>query len=699
MAKPIDKLLKFLDSQNVAEVLGDSKDGVAKEDRLRQIGEDVYTGYEIDASTRERWLRANKEAMSIINTLESDNDTTRDFPFKNACRVVYPLLGPAVIQMAARMTTHVVKNGRVLECAVLGKDSPEIDPVTQQPTGMGIKAAKSKRVTDYMNYKILIKSKTWLTEEHKLNSIVASWGTGFKRVKYNYITDCAESELLDPENVIINHNVSSLNRAPRITILQCMYANDIVCKQRAGEYLDIDLSLFDTSNVENDDHESDPRDPNKTYEFLEQFCWMDLDEDGIMEPYFVEVHSSSKIVEAIYPAFDIDDIILDDNGDILHINARHGIIDRHCIDDPSGKFYSMGLNHLLLHSSKSITAILRQLIDAGTLSNVSATSGFVTKAFKTKERNIRIKMGEFSVVDIPTTTRMSDHIASLPFKEPSSVLLGLLQFMVENAEKTAFLTDVLTGDTQGQNVPATTMLAMVEQGTRAFKPVIEKQQISLKNEFLERFRLEAENLDSQEYFVFQDEEMEVIQDDFDEESLDIVPVSDPTMSSEAHKYARLQAMLQFAATPYYSSVDPTQAASTFFTDLQFSNVSELVPPPKQSPDPKLLEVQVKAEADARQQQLDEMRIQIEQFKAETARLELQIAQQTAQVELGLKASDGQIKAVSKVIDAHKDHVQTVLQDRQLDIEDRKLEVERERVHTMAQRSRDPKSNSGNSSKD
>src|ERR1043165_3464496 len=161
--KAIEKLLKYLNSSNVAEFLDD--------DKKKQIADDVLTGYEVDEDSRSAWLDTNKEAMRMIKHCEdSQNDPDKEFPFSGSAKVIYPLLAPAVIQMAARMSTHIVQNDRVCQFKTLGPDQD------------GMKQAKSTKATDYASYHFLIEEQDWLKHTHKLMSIVASWGTGFKQV-------------------------------------------------------------------------------------------------------------------------------------------------------------------------------------------------------------------------------------------------------------------------------------------------------------------------------------------------------------------------------------------------------------------------------------------------------------------------------------------------------------------------------------
>lgn len=662
----IDKLLKFINSKNVAEYLD--------EEESKEFVQDVITGYQIDDDSRSQWLEVNKEAMKIIkNTEDIDSHGMKDFPFQGACKVMYSLISPAVIQLASRLIQHIVRNDVVAECKVLGPDTePDVDIKTGQPTGYGKKEKRAKRVRDFLSYELLIESDSWLLDQHKMCHILASWGMAFKKVYYDPFLKKNCSELISPEDIIINQATPSLDRCRRITIRRYMTKNEIIEKQKANYFLDFDLDILDvhsTTAMDNVSKENDSREKQPIFEILEQFCYYDLDDDEYEEPYVVFVHPASETLIGMYTAFELKDLKIEPNEEtgaleFLGIIPRHNIVDYRLIDDPEGKFYSLGLNALLLHQNKAITAILRQLIDAGILRNTAGTSGFITKAFTTKQKNIKFKLGQFEQVEINPSLRMQDQIMNLPFQEPSQVLLALLQFLVDSGKELGFMTDILTGDSQTQNVPATTTLAMIEMATRAFKPVVQKLFQSEKKEFKIWFHLHSLYLNKAQYFNFQDQSDQVIADDFNEDDLDIVPVADPTMSSEAHKYARLQAMMQFMQN-IPGSTNVPEGTKRFYTELEFPNPDALVQPPSPPPpDPKLLEAQTKQQAlekdkviDTLKQQLAAVKIQLDARKVTDKELLTQMKIEESSDKKAKLYSD----AIANVSQAVTDHKRTEIE--------------------------------------
>lgn len=690
----------------------------------KKIVDDVIKGYKIDDESRSQWLKVNQEALKMINGEELLNEEVKDFPFQDSSKVIYPLIQNATIQLASQLTMHVVRNDRVAECAVLGKDhqrtipNPDFrgpadqvnqgnNPVQVNPQNISsaglqasnpymlewVKSAKAKRVSDFMSYELLIESDSWLEDEHRLNNIVASWGTGFKQVYYDPNTNKACSELLSPEDVIINNNLfGALDKCRRYTIRQYLTKNEIVEKIHADYFLDIEFQDIQSNLMDNKAHENAQDELNPVVECLRQFCYLDLDKDGYEEPYFVQIALHKRALLGIYPAFEIENIKFvtnkddPDYGKILSISPTMDLVDRHLISSFDGKYYSYGLNHLLFHQNRSITSILRQLIDAGSLRNAAGTTGLVAKSLKTRERTVRIKMGEFVPVDLPPDGDIDRMIKNLPITEPSQVLLQLLEVLVTTAKESGFITDILTGQSQVQNVPATTMLSQVEQGTRAFKPVVQKLFRSLKREFKLRFNLYSMYLDVEKYFKFQDQAISVTKDDFDD-SLDVVPVADPTMSSEAHRFARLQAMKDWAMN-VPGSTNIQEATLRYYTDLQFPNPEALViPPGPPPPDPKLLQVQL-------DMQLEPMRLEIEKMKAQIDLYKVQLEARKVGIkeeDLQLKAGEKSAKIAKSIVDAHSDMMDIVNDEKLTKIEAYNAETERKRVEILDREPRKPES--------
>lgn len=650
----IEQLLKFVDSPNIAEDLD--------EDLLKEIADDVTSGFDIDEDSCQAWIDMNKEALKMIKS-DVSSEQTKNYGHS---KVVYPLLASATLQLSSRLIPHLVRNNKVVECAVLG---PDLD---------GRKTQKAKAVSDFFSYDLLVDSDSWLLESHKLIQMLCAWGTAYRKLTFDENRDKVLSEVISPEDVIINTNTSCIEKARRITVRNYMTKNQIVEYVRADRFLDIDI---DKLNV--DIHEdNDIGDVNPVYEVLEQFCYLDLDEDGYEEPYIVYFHKDSGTILGIYAGYEAEDIHVNSKGKVKKIIPRPYVIDYHCIDDPAGKYHSMGLNHLLFHQNKAISSVLRQLIDSGTLANQQG--GFITKAFKTKKRDVNLELGKFVQLEIPPSVRIQDQIMPLPFKEPSQVLFSLLGLLIEAGKETGFVTQALMGDSQGQNVPATTMLAIIEQGTRAFKPMVQKLYHSLKKEFKMMFHMYGKYSTQERFIKYSDTNIQVSQDIFNEEELDIIPVADPTQSSEAHRFIKLQALQQLMQTPLMNVLNPQAMAMRIFGDLQIERPEELIAQPQPpQPDPKMEELKMKQEVNMAKLQLESKRGEREEVSIQIEMMKTKLKEMEAQI----RANESDERQKMMIAKSHKDQQEANVKERMANVAEDKVEVERERLELMARQQR------------
>lgn len=653
----VEKLLKFAESSNIAEYLSGEK--------LKEICENATQGFIIDETSCQNWVDMNKEALKMIKA-ETRSEQTKNYAHS---KVIYPLLASATIQLSSRLIPHLVRNNKVVECSILGPDP------------QGVKAEKAKLVSDFFSYELLIGSDSWLKESHKLIQMLCAWGTAYRKLYYDENQDKVLSEVISPEDVVINTNTSSIEKARRITVRNYLTKNEIIEHIRSERFLEVDIDHL-KSGYNREEDRQDFQDTNPVYEILEQFCYLDLDEDGYEEPYIVYFQQDSEKILGIYAGYELEDIHVNAKGKIKKIVPRPYIVDFHCIDDPEGKYHSMGLNHLLFHQNKSITSVLRQLIDSGTLANQQG--GFVTKAFKTKKQDIRQELGKFTQLEIPPSTDIRSQIMPLPFKEPSQVLFSLLGLLIEAGKETGFITQALMGDSQGQNVPATTMLAIIEQGTRAFKPMVQKLFHALKKEFKMMFHLYGRYSTQERFIKYSDLNIQISQSIFDEEELDIVPVADPTQSSEAHRFIKLQALEQLMQTPLVNILNPQAMAMRIFKDLQIDRPEELIVQPQpQQPDPKMVELQMKQQVQMSKLELEKQKGQREQVLIQIETMKTQIKQMEAQI----RANESDERQRMMVAKSHKDQQEANVKERMATVAEDKVEVERERLELMAKQQR------------
>ncbi|MFW9927787.1 MAG: hypothetical protein ACFFD1_00160 [Candidatus Thorarchaeota archaeon] len=655
--KPIEKLIKYVG--NFEEDLSLKHDETFRQ----KIVMDAVRNYEIDASTIEDWIQKNKKSIALIRNYNDEDaqektDRQKNFPFSNSSTYIYPLIAEASIHLSARYDSYLVRNNTTLNFAVHGEDPQKIIQM------------KADRCTEHMNYQLLEESDTWLTAHHKINMTTATWGTAFARVYRDHINSINQVDMIAPEDVVINNYALSLPKAERITVKHYMTINDIYEQIEIGRFnSEIDLDML--NKYGSMEKHVDPNDTNPVLTINEQFCKIDFDEDGYKEPYYVWYHSETRTLLAILPAFEVEGIKINKlNGRIKAIEPNHNIVDFHAITDPNGRFYSIGLNYLLYNNNRALNTIVRSLTDSGTLANQQG--GFVTRGFNTEETMLKFRMGEFKKLDIPPHMDIRQQIMPLPFKEPSTVLLGLLDFLTKASKELGFISEVMTGNTEVQNVPATTMLAVIDNGTRAIKPLIQKLQASLKKEFKILFDLNSKYLTDEEYqkfhnnphvFAKSNERFNII-GDYEHDNFDLTPVANPELANEAYRYARVRALID-AVQNLPGTLNPERVAQELLMSIHVDNIQEFMPPPQPPPppDPKLLDVKVKSEKLQHQKQMDMLKIAIEKSKQDTQ----QLKEHLKFLEVQIKQNESGEKQKMNEAKAFKDMHEGKLKERKMEV--------------------------------
>lgn len=546
------------EKQNVAEML--------EENDLKTIGMRCVSEYEADLESRSEWEEQLKDAIKLAKQVRED----KNYPWAGAANVKYPLLAEAAVSFAARAYPELVP-AKPVKAEVIGAD-PD-----------GAKANKAARVSDFMSYQVLTEMDYWEEETDLLLCQLPILGNAFRKTYQGSLG--VESRFISALDLVVNHNAKSLANCRRESEKLEFYANDVKERQRLGVWRDVKLTP--------DTREGEP-DEDKPYDFIEQHRWLDLDDDGYEEPYVVTVHIATSTVMRIFPRFTPDDVILNGKNEVVRIEAERFYTHYQFFPNPDGGLYGWGLGNLLYPLNESINTVLNQLLDAGTLANLQG--GFIAKGIRVKGGNFRLSPGEWKQID-STGMEMKDSIVPIPAKEPSVVLFQLLGFLVDAGKSLANLKDVLAGEMPNANVPATTVLAMIEQGQKVFNSIYKRIYRALKQEFKKIYKLDGESLTDEEYQRVLDDPQATMQD-FDQESYDICPAADPAASSQAQRLVRAQALMPMAQVPGFN-------AEAIYTEmLQAMGVDD----PKRFYDPQ--------KADA--QKLAQMQTQMEAMERELA---------------------------------------------------------------------------------
>lgn len=596
--KGYDKLVKLLEVDNIAEKLD--------EDVLRDIGEKVCRGYDIDVTSRHDWLKMAEDSMKFAKQITE----LKTFPFpEGSSNVIFPLVTMAANTFASRLYPEIIKNNKCVNFTVIGED----------PDGQ--KNQKAMRLANHMNYQRLVESETWEADKDKMLHVLPIVGTCFMKAFYDPCRQTSEAELCAPADVVVNHFVSSLAKAPRITHRFKLYENELIERIRGGQYLKVELASLDPAaddkaliTVSKDDMNAEDNDLDKRHEILEQHTFLDLDDDDYAEPYIVLVHRPTEKVLAIYRRFDLlPDVQLNDEGEIKYIIPTQYFIDYHFLRPSDGTFHGVGYGHILFPINKAINSLINQLIDAGTLANLQ--SGFMKRGLKLGKGEVRLKMGEIQPLDGIMEGPIQDAIMPMPFKEPSPVLLQLLQLMLDAGREIASINDVLLGQAQTQNSPATSMLSQENNGLKVFNAISKRYWVSLKKEFNILFKL------NQRYFSVADYSagsVMVEPDDYNAQDLTVIPVASPDMGSDAIKLAQTRMLAEFANSPVLGpAINPQGLIKRIFEAMRFSDddmkelIAQPAPPP---PDPKVEIEKMKLQM---QDQWEQASMKIEEMKAQS----------------------------------------------------------------------------------
>jgi chaperonin GroES len=553
LEKTLAKLLAYETSPNIAEEIRDGEDG---EQKLAKIAADVDRKYEIDKKSRSEWEEATKRAMDLALQVRKP----KNYPFEGAANIKYPLVTVAALQFGARAYPAIVDGLRIVKAQVVGNDSgvpikddngdPKVDPLSQEPLWIkkpGEKRARADRVSKHMSYQLLNEMEEWEEDTDVLLHHLPIVGCAFRKVWRSETLRRNKSEMVPAKHLVVNNKCRSLDEAPAVTHEVFIYPQDIEERKLSGVWLDIELPC-PSSDGDNDE--------DAPHLFLEQHCFLDLDEDGYKEPYIVTVHKESCCVVRIVANYSLDKV--KDNGKrIIFIPKEQYFVKYSFIPDPQGGFYDIGFGQLLESLGETIDTAINQMLDAAHLQN--AGGGFIGTGIRLKKGGqIRVSPGKFEQIE--TSGKISDQVHMHQFQGPSPVLFNLLGMMVDAAKDITAVKDILTGDTSGQTQTATTTLAMIEQGLKVFTAIYKRIYRALKDEFKLLFELNAKHIDEQAYYTFNDEQEVVQKTDYDLASLDVCPVADPKMVTDMQRMTHAQLLMQIAEHPAFGPIQNPQEA-------------------------------------------------------------------------------------------------------------------------------------------
>jgi hypothetical protein len=510
---------EFNFAENIAERLS--------ENEARRLADDLIADYRNDVSSRTEWEDTITKGLDLLGV--KYNPLNR--PFKGASGVTHPMLNEACVQFQAQAYKELLPPDGPVRAQIVGSPTPE-------------KEQQASRVKDYMNYLLMEKMEEYTTDVDQMLYYLPLTGSTFKKVYYDEILDRPVSKYIHPRDLVVPYYATDLSECERITQVMQMTENEILKKMKLGIYLDLELQEPQPNETRSQKKINElegikPTYNELLYDVLEMHVDLDLEEytsdvpkkeKNVRVPYVVTVVESTGQVLSIYRNFRADDPKYNRIEYFVHFKFLPGL-----------GFYGFGLLHMIGGLTRTATEALRQLLDAGTLSNLPA--GFKSRGMRVRDDDQPIQPGEFRDVDAPGGN-IKDQFQLLPFKEPSQTLFALLNFVVASGQRFAAIADLQVGEGNQQAAVGTT-IALLEKGSRVMSAIHKRCYYAMKQEFKILARICNESLPPEYPYDVYGGERIIKALDFDDR-IDVLPMADPNLFSMAQRVTLAQTQLQIA---------------------------------------------------------------------------------------------------------------------------------------------------------
>lgn len=529
------------------------------EQELAQIAGDLIGDFDDDIASRKDWIQTYVDGLELLGLKIEE----RSEPWEGACGVYHPLLAEALVKFQSETMMSIFPAAGPVKTVIVGKETPA-------------KKESAERVQDDMNYQLTEKMPEYRPETERMLWGLGLAGNAFKKVYFDPGLGRQVSMYVPAEDVVVPYGASDLHSSPRVTHVMRKTENDLRILQVGGFYRDVDLGEPTSSLDEVEKKIAEKMGFRATaddrFKILEMQVNLDLaghedkDEDGnptgIALPYIVTIEKSSMKILAIRRNWEPDDESHQKRTHLVH----YGYI-------PGFGFYCFGLIHLIGAYAKSGTSIIRQLVDAGTLSNLPG--GFKTRGMRVKGDDTPIAPGEWRDVDVPAGA-LRDNLLPLPYKEPSQVLAGLMDKIIEEGRRFANTADLNLSD-MSANAPVGTTLAILERTLKVMSAVQARVHFSLKQELKLLKHIIAEYTPEEYDYDPSEGDRRAKKSDYD--NVDVIPVSDPNASTMAQKIVQYQAVLQLAQSAPQMYNMPLLHRQMLEV-LGIKNASKLIPMPE-----------------------------------------------------------------------------------------------------------------------
>lgn len=630
------------------------------EQRRRSIAEDLLERIDADNDSRLEWLKRNQEYLKLAVQVTEQ----KSFPWPNASNVKYPLLTTAVMQFHSRCYKALLSGNQPVRARVIGSDK------------LGLKKERANRISQHMSYQLLEEMPNWEEHMDTLCMVVPICGNAYKKTYFD--GNSSRSELVLPQDLIVNFYANSIEDTERKTHIMPLTLNQLVSNVRSGYYVNIDLENLVNPDPEAVEHEDallegqgltkpdDDTDPAVPYTAYECCCWLDLDEDMYAEPYIVTILKETREVVRITPRFSAKDIELNERGEIVRIKPVELYTNYRFVPDPRSGVYGLGFGHILGPINEATNTLINQIIDSGTMNNMP--SGWLARGARMQSGDISFKPGEWKVMNTMGDD-LRKSVVPLPTKEPSAVLFNLLGLLIQAGNELAGATNMMKGESPGQNQPFSTTSAMLEQGMAVYSTIFKRMHRAFKRELTKLYRLNQLYLPPEVYFDIVDPatgettNLTVERSDYVKDTTNVVPSSDPEQVTNFQKLADAELLFNLLQT---GLINPQVAVKRILEARGIEGQVELLTLPPPQPNPEMVlkekELAIKEKDIVGRHEIDQFKAQYQAARDQAASI--------------AKMAEAQMANAQMQLDIQEARFNQMLEAAKLALEERKVETDK-----------------------
>lgn len=537
---------------------------------LETLGEWCADGFTRDKQSRFKWERRNEAAMDLAMQIQKD----KSFPWPGCANIAFPLVTIATLQYHARAYPAIIQGNYPVKMRVVGEDST------------GQKTQRANRVSNHMSYQVLEEDQSWEEQHDRLLINQPTVGTAFTKDRYSPKQGIPVTELVLARDLVLDYWTKSLHDCPRKTHIIPIYRNEIHEAIKRKTFRDVTAEDWykEEARPIDDAHAQQQASraggqapqPDETTPFtsLEQHVLVDLDGDGYAEPYIITFEHASKCILRIVTGFDRpEDIERTRTKEIINIRQLQYFTKYGFIPSPDGGIMDLGFGVLLGPLNESVNSILNQLVDAGT--QAATAGGFLGRGAKLRGGNYTFAPFTWQRVDA-SGDDLRKSIFPLPVRDPSPVLFQLLNFLVTYANRLTGSTDLMVGETPGQNTPAETSRTAMVQGEKIYNAIYKRTWRSMKEEFKKRYILNGIYLPFKHYYG--DKGGFAMREDYTKNPDHICPAADPHLASESEALQQAMALKQFAMST--AGYDHIAVEHRVLRAMKIDAIEEVYPGPK-----------------------------------------------------------------------------------------------------------------------